>query len=271
MIIDGMVATAVAAIKQELERFAQEAEQDLTAELAERATRAVQQAVCAAGRAAFRIFIESKETGAERVVVDGEEFCFKYVSSRSFLTLWGKEAFTRRVYQNALDTQSVAPLDRTWGMEKQYLTLEVRESVAFALAHLTPVEAVQFFKKCASSYAPHATQMKRAAAEVAQALRAHEEEVLGRIREAQGIPEGIKALAVSADGANVLMREAGPAGRAARAWRHPVREHCLPQCHGGGAQLLRGSAARRQNAAASGQCLHLPHARGAGAYLQAEV
>jgi len=156
MIIDDMVATAVATIKQELERFAREAEQDLTAELAERATRAVQQAVCAAGRAAFRTFIESKETAAERVVVDGEEFRFKYVSSKSLLTLWGKEAFRRR----------------------------------------------------------------------------------GQRVDARG-------------GGG----QAGPAGRAARAEPSPVREHRLPQRHGGGAQLLRGGAARRPNAAASGQRL----------------
>jgi len=213
MIIDGMVAAAVATIKQELERFADEAEADLTAGLAERATRAVREAVSAAGRAAFRAFIEGKETAAERVVVEGEEFRFKYVCEKSFLTLWGKEAFTRRVYQNASDTRSVVPLDRAWGMEKHYLTLEVRESVAFALAHLTPVEAVRFFKKCASAYVPHATQMKQAAAEVGQALRAHEAQVLARVQEAQGVPEGVRAVVASADGANVMMREAGAAKR----------------------------------------------------------
>jgi len=213
MIIDDMVTVATTTIKQELERFAQGAEGDLTCELAERATRVIQQAVAAVGRAVFRTFVESKETTAERVVVDGEDYRFKFDSAKSFLTLWGAETFTRRVYQNASDTKSVVPLDRAWGMAHQFLTLEVRESVSFALTCLTPVEAAQFFKKCASAYVPHATQMKHAAVEVAGVLRGSEAEGLARIRATETVPEAVRAVAVSADGANVLMREAGAAKR----------------------------------------------------------
>lgn len=72
MIIDSMIGAAVAAIKQTLEGFAEDAEKDLTPGLAETMTRAVQAGVASATRAAFRIFIESKETFAERVETGGE-------------------------------------------------------------------------------------------------------------------------------------------------------------------------------------------------------
>jgi hypothetical protein len=89
----------------------------------------------------------------------------------------------------------------------------VRESVAFALAYMPPVEAVQFFKKCVSSYCPHATQMKQVGAEVAQRVREGEAALRARLDEQEEAPEGSQALAVSMDGANVLMREAGAAKR----------------------------------------------------------
>jgi len=213
MVISDMIKAAVESFKHELEGLSEEAEQDLSPALAERVTRGLQEGASAACREAFRVFIEKKETVAERVEVDGEVFGFKYSSTKDVLTLWGKVAIARRVYQNASDTRTVVPLDRAWGMEKEYLTMEVRESVGFALAHMPPVEAMQFFRKCVSSYRPHATQMKKAAAEIAQRVREGEAALKARLPEHEPVPEGSRSLVASLDGANVLMREAGAAKR----------------------------------------------------------
>lgn len=66
---------------------------------------------------------------------DGEWYEYKYDSSKTFDTLWGKMAVTRCVYQNASDTKSHVPLDSAWGMADQHLTIEVREAVAFSCGH----------------------------------------------------------------------------------------------------------------------------------------
>lgn len=213
MIIEDMVEAAVATIKQTLEALSEDVEKDLTPAMAERVTRVLKEGSAAACREALRIYLESKETVVQSVEVDGEVFGFKYDSSKTFLTVFGAMAATRRVYQNASDTRTVVPLDRAWGMEKQYLTMEVRESVAYALAHMPPVEVMTFFKKCVSSYCPHATQIKAAGAEVAQRVREGQAALRTRLAEQEEAPEGSRALAISLDGANVLMREAGAAKR----------------------------------------------------------
>lgn len=213
MVIDNMIEAAVDAFKQTFLALAEAAEQELSPALAERITQGLQESAGAACREAFRVFIEAKEVAVEHVAVDSERFDFKYDSFKTFLTLWGKVLIKRRIYQNASDTRTVAPLDRAWGMEKQYLALEVRESVAFALAHMPPVEAMQFFQKCVSSYRPHATQMKQAAAEVAQQVREGEATLKTRLQEQEPVPPGARALVASLDGAKVLMREPGAAKR----------------------------------------------------------
>jgi hypothetical protein len=213
MVIDNMIEAAVDAFKQTILALAEAAEQELCPALAERITQGLQESTGAACREAFRVFIEAKEVAVEHVEVNSERFDFKYDSVKTFLTLWGKVLIKRRIYQNASDTRTVAPLDRAWGMEKQYLALEVRESVAFSLAHMPPVEAMQFFKKCVSSYRPHATQMKQAAAEVAQQVREGEAALKTRLQEQEPVPPDARALVASLDGANVLMREPGAAKR----------------------------------------------------------
>jgi len=213
MVVSDMIEAAMASFKHELEGLAEAAEQDLSPDLAQRVTRGLQESAAAACRAAFRVFIESKETDAEQVDVEGERYRFKCVSPKNFLSLWGKVRIARRLYQNASDTRSVAPLDRAWGMGKAYLTLEVRESVAFALAHMPPVEASQFFRKCVSSYRPHATQMKQAAIEIGARLREAEADLRTRLHACERVPQKSRALVVSLDGANVLMREPGAAKR----------------------------------------------------------
>jgi hypothetical protein len=219
MILQDMVEAAVATIKQTLEGLSEDVEKDLTPARAERVTRVLKEGGSAACREALRVYLESKDTVAESVEVDGEVFGFKYVSSKSFLSLFGPTAVARRVYQNARDTRTVVPLDRAWGMEKRFLTIEVQESVAYALAHMSPVEVMGFFRKCMSSYCPHATQIKAVGAEVAPKVREGEAALRARLGEQEEVPEKSRALAVSLDGANVLMREAGAAKRGGPAER----------------------------------------------------
>ena len=43
--------------------------------------------------------------------------------------------------------RSYVPLDARWGMEDEYLTVEVREAVAFSCAHFTPEETAALLEK----------------------------------------------------------------------------------------------------------------------------
>ncbi len=209
MSLEKMITAGMAAFKQKLEEFCYgAAEEPLCAESAHAVTLGISEAVSAAGRAAFKEFIESKDERLPEVKVGGETFRFKYHSEKTFMTFWGQEPVTRAVYQNAEDTRTFVPVDAAWGMQDQFMAPEVREASAFAHGQMTSGEVQMLLEKCALFH-PHKTQIKRLSRDMEQVIETHRAELNARIREEETAPEGVCALAVSMDGANVLMREAG--------------------------------------------------------------
>lgn len=209
MSIEVMIEAGMRAFKEKVTAILDGVvEDELTPDLAHRVTQGLQEAIAAAGGAAFRAFVEGKETAAEVVREGGEAFRFKYVSEKTFTTLWGPQAVSRRVYQNASDTRSFVPLDAAWGMAGESMTSEVREAVAFACAHVTAQEAHALLEKSALFH-PHPTQMKQVVKRLGRCLEVHEEDVNRRIRGEETLPDGVRVLVASMDGANLMMREPG--------------------------------------------------------------
>lgn len=209
MSIETIIEAGVQAFKEQMVTLLSDTvEDELTPALAHTVTLGVQRAIAAAGAGAFRAFLESKETAVEVVRHEGELYRFKYASDKTFGTLWGPQAVSRRVYQNASDTKTHVPLDAAWGMAGETMTLEVREAVAFACAHVTAEEAHALLKKSAL-FQPHPTQMKELVTRLGRQVTQGEEELNRRIREEEAMPQGVRVLAASLDGANVLMREPG--------------------------------------------------------------
>lgn len=209
MILEHMIEAGMNEFKKNLADFCEEvAEEDLSPESAKIVTQGIQRAVAAAGRGAFRAYLEAKEVRLEAVTADGERYGYKYDSSKMFGTLWGNMAVMRRVYQNASDTKCHVPLDVAWGMADQHLTIEVREAVAFSCGHVTPEETHALLEKSALFH-PHPTQIKRCVEAIGHRINAHEETLNARIREDEVAPLGTRVLAASLDGVNVLLNEAG--------------------------------------------------------------
>lgn len=100
------------------------------------------------------------------------------------------------------------PLDAAWGMRKQFMVPEVREACTFAHAQMTSAEAQVLLEKCALFH-PHRTQVKILSRDMGKVIETHRAELNERIRAEEEIPEAASALAVSMDGVNTLMREAG--------------------------------------------------------------
>lgn len=219
MAIDNIIEAGVRVFKEKLEAFCGEAaESALTPDSAEAMARGLQQVLSAVGGAAYGAFLEGKDEPRDVVVRDGETYRFKYVSEKTFTALWGAMRVKRRVYQNASDTKTYVPLDVAWNMEKESLTLEVREAVNYSCAFLTPVETAQMLSRCAW-FKPHATQIKGAIENLSREVAGGRDAMDARIREAEQPPEGTRILAASLDGTNVLMRGAGAKPRAACATR----------------------------------------------------
>jgi hypothetical protein len=155
MIIERMIENALQAFKEKLSDSCQDAPEGvLSVESARVITQGIQQALACAGRAAFKTYLESKEVEQESVAAWGQTFRFKYSSEKRFETLWGPMTVSRRVYQNAADTLTYVPLDAAWGMMGEFMTIEVREAVAFSCAHVTPEETHALLEKSALFH-PH--------------------------------------------------------------------------------------------------------------------
>jgi hypothetical protein len=206
MVLESMIEAAMSAFKKELTFFCEETEAVLGVESAHAVTQGIQAALAAAGRAAFCTYLESKEEAREEVVVNGERFGFKYCSDKRFETLWGLMGVTRRIYQNASDTKTHVPLDAAWGMAGHFMTIEVREAVAFSCALVTPEETHALLAKSAL-FQPHPTQIKRCVEQIGQRVAVDPLALDARIRAEEQAPEGTRVLAASLDGANVLLNE----------------------------------------------------------------
>lgn len=212
MVMKQMIENAMQAFKEKLENFCQSApEAALSMESARVITQGIQQALGCAGRAAFKTYLESKEVKSDEVTAWGQTFRFKYVSEKRFETLWGLMTLSRRVYQNASDTLTYVPLDGAWGMQDEFMTVEVREAVAFSCAHVTPEETHELLKKSALFH-PHPTQMKRCVESMGELIASEPLALDARIRVEESVPAETRVLAASLDGANVLLNEPDAAG-----------------------------------------------------------
>lgn len=209
MVSEKMVEAAMLEIKEYFERLCREpAEAALSADSAGEVGRGIHEALAAAGKAAFRTFLESKEEPCDIVVVEGETYRFKALIPKSFWTIWGKMEVFRKLFQNASDTKTHVPLDNNWDMARESVTIEVREAAAFACAHVTPKEAAALFEKTAMFH-PHPTVIKRALERIEERVQPCREEVDCRIRDEEHAPQGTRALVASMDGVNVLLNEPG--------------------------------------------------------------
>ena len=217
MVLDIMIESAMRSFKETLSGFCQDVPQrGLSMESAQMITKGIQQALASAGRAAFKTYLESKEVVQDSVTYLGESFGFKYDSEKTFETLWGLMAVSRRVYQNRSDTLSYVPLDDAWGMLNEFMTVEVREAAAFSCAHITPEETHALLKKSALFH-PHPTQIKRCVESIGDLIALDPMDLDARIRMEEAVPAETRVLAASLDGANVLMRE--PRGTGAKRGR----------------------------------------------------
>jgi hypothetical protein len=160
------------------------------------------------GLDAIKQFLESYEVTDNEIIVNGETHRFKYVSTRNFLTPFGTIDVDRKVFQHDRGGKAVIPLDRKWGMEREYATLDVREAVLYSTAHNTPEETVKILRKFAL-YDIHPTTIKRITDKTGTFFEEHKESMKSEIFEKEEQPSDFQVVVASMDGVNVLLNEKG--------------------------------------------------------------
>lgn len=211
MNIDKIIEIAKHEFQQKLSEFCQNRDfSKLTSDSAEEFATGLQEGLSAVGTAAYKEFIESydKKEGEKVFLRDGVVFRYKQTSSKNILTRFGEVKINRRLYQPDKGGRSYVPLDEKWAMQGQYATIDVRESILYSVALLTPVETSCLLKKCAL-FQPSSTAIKHIVSDSGEQIEAQKEELDQRIRESEEVPEGTDAVAISLDGVNVLLSEPG--------------------------------------------------------------
>lgn len=195
--------------QQKLNEFCQNHDfTKLTPENAEEFAKGLRAGLSAAGAAAYKAFIESHDENDNTIMKDGVAFRFKQVSRKDFLTPFGEITMERRLYQPNTDGRSYVPLDEKWGMQGQYASMEVRESILYSVALMTPEETACLLGKCALFH-PSSTAIKHMISGAGEVIEGQKEALDRRIQENEQVPEGTEAVAISFDGVNVLLSERG--------------------------------------------------------------
>jgi len=160
MIIADLVRVATTEFEAKMFEFGQNLDtRRLTADLAEKISHALEDALSAAGRSACKAFLESYDFQEPTLEVNGRTLRLKTISPKTFLTRFGLIEILRGLYQADQGGPAYVPLDHLWDMDGHFATVDVREAVCFAMAHMTAQETAQLFEKC-SAFRPSATAIK---------------------------------------------------------------------------------------------------------------
>ena len=182
--------------------------QQLTASLAEQISRALEGAFSAAGRAAFKAFLESYDVQEPHLQVEGQTLRFKTLSPKTFLTRFGLIEIVRTLYQADRGGPAYIPLDNFWDMDGHFATLDVREAICLAMAHMTAQESAQLFEKC-SFFKPSDTAIKNIVKKVHDEIVPQQAVLEAKVQERIVVPKASRVLVASLDGVNVPLREVG--------------------------------------------------------------
>lgn len=100
----------------------------------------LREGVSAGGVKAMREYVESCETSAPAIKVDGEPMRFKAYESKEFHVGFGVVSIRRRLYQPEGGGSCVSPLDMKFNVMDEFAFPSVRRSVLHEAALMTPVE-----------------------------------------------------------------------------------------------------------------------------------
>jgi hypothetical protein len=184
----------------------------LSSQLSQELAGNIQVALAHAGAEAYADYISSFDSDTDIIPHEGRILRNKGKVPKTYLTPFGEMTIERFLYQADRGGESFIPLEQLWGMQGQYATTEVRESIAYTVGHCTPDETARILNKCAL-FKPSATAIKNIVTGVGSLLVGHRDETQQHLLAQEKMPQEAKVIAVSADGVNMLMRQEGSCAR----------------------------------------------------------
>jgi hypothetical protein len=181
----------------------------ISAEEAVNVCRYLQECANEAIKIALLAWLLQHECHDDIVIRDGKNYRFKCVSNKEILTRFGVINVPRRLYQQDNGGETYVPLDEAWGMIDQFATNDVRETLLYTSAYLSPGEIVPILQKV-SSFTCSRTAIQNVINEFGEQLNESENDVLKTVRDNEEHPvEDTRSFVASIDGANVRLNVGG--------------------------------------------------------------
>lgn len=213
-LMPALIETATSTFRQSMEIFAFSESisnsEELTSQLVSKVSAVLHQSIFRAARAGLASLLEGYNSEEETLERDGLTYRFKGLDSKTFLTIFGEIDINRSRYCHWKGGPSIVPLDEAWEMQGRYATPEVTEHLLLAVSMLPPSEASELIgRMCPYHPSPSLIQdiVNEDGAVINELLSLGEHGA--QMRPPAQVEEEPTALAVSMDGATVLVREPG--------------------------------------------------------------
>ena len=173
-------------------------------------TKVLMDALQTAGIAGLETFLKEHDVTTPARTLNNETYRYKGTGSKEILTLFGTMTIKRAKYYNEKSGgEYYFPLDRALGLEKDdFATLDAREMILFASSACTPSELEQLLKKC-SLCRPSRTAVQKIINRDGVSMESLRAELARAVHDKSNAPEQTRALVISLDGVNVLLRQEG--------------------------------------------------------------
>ena len=163
----------------------------------------------AIGRAGFLRLAQAGEVAAETLVGEGRIYRFKQVVDKEWMSLWGKVAVPRRLYQEDHGGPSRVPLDERCGMSGRFMVPELERVTAFLGARLVAAEVEDSLGEVLPE-PPSRTAIQHVLTAVGQCAEDGAEQLELSLETAAPLNAEGDTLVVSWDGVMVPLREPAP-------------------------------------------------------------
>jgi hypothetical protein len=173
-------------------------------------TAVLMDALQTAGVAGLEAFLKEHDVATPTRTLNNRTYRYKGTGAKEILTLFGTMTIKRAKYYNEKSGgEYYFPLDRALGLEKDdFATLDAREMILFASSACTPSELEQLLKKC-SLCRPSRTAVQNIINRDGASMESMRADLARTVHDSRNAPEQTKALVVSLDGVNVLLRQEG--------------------------------------------------------------
>jgi hypothetical protein len=227
-----LIETVCNTFRQSMEKFASSESlrnfEELTSQLVSEVSAALHQSLFEGARAGLAQFIEAYNSQEETVDRDGLNYRFKGLDSKTFLTIFGDIVVNRSRYSHWKGGPSIVPLDEAWGMQERYATPEITVHLLLAVSMLTPSEVSELVgRMCPYHPSPSLIQdlVNEDGAVINKLLSLPDH--AATMRAPVDVDQQPSVVAVSMDGANVLVRE--PGKKRGRPAERPGKEDDQPK------------------------------------------